>query len=279
MARDWITGLLLIVVLDQGTSVPHDRQEIERRLKAEYEGKVVWLRDFCGGSRCRYSPDGSPLEGGKPGPWTLSGGVEVRQVRLLPDRLVIRGNRLSQIYDHEQKKFKNLRSRNEVEILVSLSAVVVSNDSLRRTLQTIFVSGESLPEWVPSHWKEFLSKTVSDEKQDLNNPYCGETEKGEKVYRVGNAYGVAPPRLRSRTEPNYTDEALQAGLEGTVVIAGVISREGKLANPRIVEPIGMGLDDSAVQTVLKWRFDPALRDGQPVAACARFEVAFRLMKR
>jgi len=41
-------------------------------------------------------------------------------------------------------------------------------------------------------------------------------------------------------------------------------------------PTGLGLDEKAVEAVRSWRFDPATKDGKPVAVQIDVEVAFRL---
>jgi hypothetical protein len=50
---------------------------------------------------------------------------------------------------------------------------------------------------------------------------------------------------------------------------------GKVRNVDIVHPLGMGLDDAAVETVGTWRFHPGTKDGQPVAVAVYVDVAAR----
>ena len=46
---------------------------------------------------------------------------------------------------------------------------------------------------------------------------------------------------------------------------------------RVVRPLGMGLDEKAVEAVGKWKFKPGQKDGHPVAVMANVEVNFRLL--
>jgi TonB family protein len=45
---------------------------------------------------------------------------------------------------------------------------------------------------------------------------------------------------------------------------------------RVQRSLGMGLDDKALEAVRTWRFEPALKDGRPVAVQVNIEVNFRL---
>jgi TonB family protein len=49
-------------------------------------------------------------------------------------------------------------------------------------------------------------------------------------------------------------------------------------NVRVIRSLGYGLDERAIEAVRKWRFKPALKDGEPVQVGSTFEVAFRLLR-
>jgi hypothetical protein len=54
--------------------------------------------------------------------------------------------------------------------------------------------------------------------------------------------------------------------------------DGFAHNFRVVQSLGYGLDQRAIDAVTKWRFRPGTKDGKPVAVVAQFEVDFRLMR-
>jgi TonB family protein len=76
-------------------------------------------------------------------------------------------------------------------------------------------------------------------------------------------------------EPEYTPEALEAGLEGTVVLSVEVGADGAARLSRVLRRLGMGLDDKAVEAVQLWKFEPGTRDGKPVAVTATIEINFR----
>jgi TonB family protein len=96
----------------------------------------------------------------------------------------------------------------------------------------------------------------------------------EGVYRIEG--GVQSPRPISKTEPTYSDDARAAKLAGTSVLRIVIGADGVVRSPQIVRPLGLGLDESAIEAVNKWRFTPGTKDGRPVPVLATVEVNFRL---
>ena len=94
-------------------------------------------------------------------------------------------------------------------------------------------------------------------------------------YRVGN--GVKPPSILFRQEPEYSEEARRAGAIATVVVSTVIDEQGRPGSVKVVAPVGMGLDESAVHTVETWQFKPGTKNEQPVPVIANIEVNFRLL--
>jgi TonB family protein len=96
----------------------------------------------------------------------------------------------------------------------------------------------------------------------------------DAVYRVGG--GVSRPFLLSRIEPEYSEEARQAGLQGTVLLYAQIDPSGNAVNLRVLHGLGMGLDARAIEAVSRWRFQPGMKDGRPVTVEATVEVNFRL---
>jgi TonB family protein len=94
------------------------------------------------------------------------------------------------------------------------------------------------------------------------------------AYRVTN--GVITPIVIHRTEPAYSPEARLAGLEGTAVVTGVIEPDGSPRDMRITRPLGLGLDEKALEAIAQWRFKPGTFAGRPIPVFASFAMDFRL---
>ncbi len=62
------------------------------------------------------------------------------------------------------------------------------------------------------------------------------------------------------TEPYYSEEARAAGLEGTVFVSLAIGADGTPGDLGIKSPLGLGLDEKALEAVTRWRFTSAAPD-------------------
>ena len=94
------------------------------------------------------------------------------------------------------------------------------------------------------------------------------------VYRVGGA--VSAPRVLYSPDPEYSDEARRARYQGTCVLSLIVGSDGLPGYIRVTRSIGMGLDEKAIEAVKQWKFQPAMKDGKPVAVAINIEVEFRL---
>jgi len=98
---------------------------------------------------------------------------------------------------------------------------------------------------------------------------------GGGLYHIGG--GVAAPVLLHQVDPEFSDEARRAKYQGICVISIIVDVNGNPTNPRVIRPLGMGLDEKALEAVKQFRFKPAMKDGKtPVPVQIQVEVNFRL---
>ena len=98
---------------------------------------------------------------------------------------------------------------------------------------------------------------------------------GGGVYRPGA--GITNPVPIYKPEPQYSEEARKAKWQGSVLLSLVVDETGKTQQIKVVRPLGLGLDEKAIEAVSQWRFTPGKKDGKPVAVAAQIEVTFRLL--
>jgi protein TonB len=98
---------------------------------------------------------------------------------------------------------------------------------------------------------------------------------GGEAYRPGG--GVTNPVPIDRPEPEYSDEGRRARRQGEVLVSLVVDEHGRPSKVQVVRPLGLGLDEKAVEAVLRWTFKPGMKNGKPVAVMAQVYVTFRLL--
>lgn len=87
---------------------------------------------------------------------------------------------------------------------------------------------------------------------------------------------VSEPIPIYEPDPEYSDAARKAKFQGTVVVGVIIGADGHVYDPKVLQPLGLGLDEKAIEAVKLWRFEPAKKHGQPVRVAANIEVNFHL---
>ncbi|MGD2113471.1 MAG: TonB family protein [Acidobacteriota bacterium] len=87
---------------------------------------------------------------------------------------------------------------------------------------------------------------------------------------------VVPPEKTFNPQPQYTEIARKARLQGVVIVQAIIDKQGTVTNVKVLKGLGMGLDQAAVEAIKKWKFEPATLNGKPVAVYYNLTVNFRL---
>ena len=111
------------------------------------------------------------------------------------------------------------------------------------------------------------------------------TERGQEVAEApspsGRVYekdeaGVRPPVPMSEVKPVYTREAMQAKIQGRVVLSCVVLPDGTVGDVEVVSPLEPGLDEQAIKAARQWRFKAGTKDGKPVPVRVALEMMFTL---
>lgn len=97
---------------------------------------------------------------------------------------------------------------------------------------------------------------------------------GGGAYHVGG--GVSAPVLVYSVDPEFSDEARRAKYQGVCVVQIIVDAQGNVQRARPLRPLGMGLDEKAIEAVKQYRFKPAMLNGKPVPVEVNVEVNFRI---
>jgi TonB family protein len=258
-------------------------------ISSEYPNKILTLRHFYSGDRLHLYADGTLVDDAPAGTWTSDGQVEVRDASLNGSVLSIKGRRIYQVYDAKSKQFVDALSllptypekqqkdlermlrRRQVEIQIEMPPTPDPRE-IPETLHAVFLAPyEPVSAVVPVYYHDFFANGES--ASHSVNGVAGVV----RVVSPGDKPGqVSPPHAASTPAPEYSEAARQLKYQGTVVISLVVDPSGAVRNPQIAVPLGLGLDDKAIAAVSQWKFDPAQKDGKPVAAAIGVQVEFKL---
>jgi protein TonB len=97
---------------------------------------------------------------------------------------------------------------------------------------------------------------------------------GGGAYKVGGS--VLAPRPLTMPDPDYTEQAREAKLQGMCVLKLIVGADGKPREIHVIRSLGMGLDEKAMAAVSQWTFAPATKDGTAVPVQISVQVVFKL---
>jgi protein TonB len=98
----------------------------------------------------------------------------------------------------------------------------------------------------------------------------------EPVLDIGP--GITPPRVTHQVTPvNKPDDDRGFRISGTVLVGLVVSSQGEPKDVHVVKSLDKDIDQSAVDAVKQWRFDPAKKGDKPVAVRISVEIRFHSM--
>jgi protein TonB len=95
---------------------------------------------------------------------------------------------------------------------------------------------------------------------------------GQLVYRVGG--GVSAPRATYAPFPENKPPA-DVEDEGPCILWMIVGTDGRPRDVKVMRSLAHEQDEKAVESVKKWRFEPAKKDGRPVTSEINVEVPFR----
>ena len=281
-----LVRFVLVGVLSQLSLLAQDRAQIEHQLRAEYLHKNRLLRGFCNGSELKYDHDGTLADPCPVQAWTLSF-VEINSLSLGTDRINIEGVRTASRFDPQGRQHFSYREipdpstgrrpyqKEHVSLVISRDPDN-SLDQIETSLSNLFVAEhESLLPVVPAFWREYIKDPAADSETRQQADIQAKLRSGKTVYVFKPGKGLTPPKAIETPEPTYSEPARLVRYQGTTRIRLIVDSDGSVHEPQIDRPAGFGLDERAIDTVGRWRFQPATKDGVPVAISIFVEVSFR----
>ncbi len=143
-----------------------------------------------------------------------------------------------------------------LRVTLSYSATLAALTLLSASTVAVFpLLGEAVP---------FTSAAVPGVEQPLPSVIYSQAD------------GVVMPRVLAHVAPHYSDAARQAGLQGTVLLEGVVLTNGVMTGLKVARPLDSELDHNAIYALKQWRFEPGRLNGVPVPVRLLVETHFSL---
>ena len=229
--------------------------DLESQIIKQYKNQALALRDSIPEEGQDFDSAGKPLKVLPGSAWMLySGLVYVKKISLKADSLSLEGDSLIYFNANHSSGFP---FGHPLKIRLLLDHQLHSANEAQQLMDRVF----------------FLDK---ESLQRAKPEYRRSGEPDEPIYRPGQDQLTRPPMAKYAPEPDMSDEARKARYQGTVVVRVVIDKNGLVSRISVVRVLGMGLDAQAVSAVRNWRFQPATREGQPVAVEMIIQTTFEL---
>ncbi len=105
----------------------------------------------------------------------------------------------------------------------------------------------------------------------------GDDQTDSSKYPSEKIAGYSMPRCIYCPRADYSRQATDSRIQGTVELVAVIGEDGLIKNLRVVKGLPGGLTLEAIKAVRQWRLQPATGpDGKPAAVRVPIEVSFQL---
>ena len=138
-------------------------------------------------------------------------------------------------------------------------------------------------DWVeialPDKHSRYLPANIVSQNADKSVPFdanSGLPDQGAADCAVPNEHRETRPSAIYSPDPEYSEKARKKKIGGTVVLSLIVGIDGAPRDIKVYKNLGYGLDEKAMEAVQKWKFQPAVKNGQPVETQIYIEVTFRV---
>ena len=254
-------------------------QTNESDLRARLVDQPLYLRGLWQSDNLSFDPAGRLIGSSNVTSFTLSG-IEIQTLHLSGKTLRLGGSRVGIRFDpgtSAVSRIELMHGRDPANLqreAIRIEIKAPASGDFTATLDEIFspdLRAFLVP--LPSIWQTFAGRHAALMGSTPVTP-AASSDNPPAVNRIGgNASG---PRVLHAPEPEFSEQARTARVGGNVLVSLHVDSDGQPSHIAIVRPLGMGLDEKAVEAVAAYRFKPAERDGVPVAVELNISVNFQI---
>ena len=248
--------LLLGVFLAQVSCARADG--VKDELNHKYKNQLLALRSPLTGRTQKFDSSGQPVNPPSPGQWLFYGGIYVEKLDVSSDTLRLEGPQVAPTGEKKKGKPVFVPIGRPITVEIHLDQPLASPDQAEAVMNHVFFLGA-----------EALQHTNPEYRRSDNASSAGPVYSSAKE-------GVKFPQALYTPEPDFSEQARKARYQGTAILNVVVDKDGNTSRIRLERPLGMGLDENAMERLKTWRFKPGTYNGQPVAVEINIEVSFNL---
>jgi len=244
-------------------ALTHDAEADEA---AQMVGRALFLRCFCAEDNLSFDAQGHVAGQAKTTDWTLAA-VNVQKVeRKGPGEIELDGVKVAIRFATDRREFdRHPQNDDKMRIVIADTGDVAA---FERALKSVFATGidRELQRAMPQYWQHYFEPGLAWPQDALT---------GQAINSIAAATPTASiAAVTHKSDAGYTPLAGRDRVGGTVRLRMVVDAEGMPRRIAVLQPLGYGLDERAVEALGKYRFTPAMVQGQPVASNVTIDEEF-----
>lgn len=244
-------------------------------IQARLVGQPLLLRGFWMNDKLHFGSTGKPVENYTSGSFTESA-FDAQKVKLSRDHLTIEGQRVALAFSADGKvermpiAMRPLTGGEPEKVTIVIDGPKGSDFS--RQLDAAFASHlyEITPS-LPDFWQQSARKLFPPPG---SAPETAKPKAESGTMHIGG--NVTKPVVLNEPEAQFSATAHQLKYSGSCMVYLLVGTDGVPSHVSIFRPVGLGLDEKAVEAVAQYRFNPATLDGKPVTFDLYVNVNFQV---
>jgi Gram-negative bacterial TonB protein C-terminal len=266
---------ILLFALAFVTNLPAaNYKAIEKQAMLELYGSDLFLSHPYLNNKLRFDAQGALVGSSEEGTWTMNGIVHVENIEVKENLIRVRAKREAVILRTEGGKLglQPILLTKHLEAELESSKTIATIEDVRETLAHVF-HREDLRKKINGYWRGLARITGVNPKsgqltvEGVTDGIYGYLEGNQPVYLPG--IQIEPPKPTHKEDAEYTRAGALKKTQGKVFIMLVVNEKGYPAILHLLKDLGDDLDIQTLAATSQWRFRPAMKDGQPVAAVTR----------
>lgn len=271
-----ITGSLLvgaaILLLGGAAALRAEVSEPDQTaLRSQYVKKVlIFRKSYRARSRLEVNADGSVAGNLPPGFWSMDGACQVKDLEFRKDSVTVKCAKLwANIKDDSQLHYfpasAAVKGKSEypenIDIVFRTAKTEVSAAHFQERVKQLFLGEEdSMLSAAPAPIAAYIQKVAIEPDID---------PAGTK------AFDGTPPQAISTPLPDLSREAALVGQAGKEEFIALVDDKGRASVMGFTHLLQYGLEETTMEAVKAWKFQPAMKDGKPVAVRMAMEIEYK----